>query len=255
MTDFAPGTPCWLDLGSSDVDAAATFYTGLLGWTAEDLGPDGGAYRIFRKDGKQVAGLGPATDAARGTSWAVYFATADLDESLRAVAKHGGTAVFGPVDIMDKGRMAVARDPADGHFSLWEPRAHPGAELVGAPGALHWVELFSTDRDAVTDFYTEVLGATVRDVDLPGGQVYRLFEVGGQPVAGALRITPEMGDMRSAWSVFFRVEDVDAVADAAVERGAREIMRADVPAGRMAMLLDPQGGFFSIMNPNPDFTM
>ncbi|GGK43149.1 hydroxylase [Pilimelia terevasa] len=255
MTDFAPGTPCWLDLGTTDVAAATTFYGDLLGWTAEDLGPEANGYRLLRKDGRQVAGLGPATDPARGTSWAVHFATADLDESVALVRKHGGTVALEPMAVMDKGRLAVAQDPAGAYFSLWQAGTHPGAELVRAPGALHWVELFSTDRDGVTDFYRAVLGATTRDVALPGGLVYRLFDVGDEAVAGSLQITPEMGDMSSAWSVFFHVEDVDAVADAVVARGGRQIMRGDVPAGRMAMLLDPQDGFFSVMTPDPSFEM
>ena len=120
---------------------------------------------------------------------------------------------------------------------------------------MHWVELYSTDREAVTGFYAEVLGVDTRDVGLPGGMAYRLLLVDDRPMAGMLQITPDMGEMSSTWSVLFQVEDVDAVADAALAAGARELMRDDVPAGRMAMLVDPQGGFFSVMRPDPDFRM
>lgn len=32
-TEYAPGTFCWTDLGTTDVDGAKAFYTGLFGWT------------------------------------------------------------------------------------------------------------------------------------------------------------------------------------------------------------------------------
>src|SRR3982074_2687588 len=73
--DFPPGTQNWEDLDTTDVPAARAFSTGLCGGTVEDLGPDSGGYGMFRKDGKRVAGIGPATDPTRGTSWSVYFAT------------------------------------------------------------------------------------------------------------------------------------------------------------------------------------
>ena len=42
MTDgtpnFAPGTPSWVDLGSSDLNAAVRFYSDLFGWQSEDMG-------------------------------------------------------------------------------------------------------------------------------------------------------------------------------------------------------------------------
>lgn len=59
--DFAPGSPCWLDLGSPDVAGTAAFYGGVFGWTYEAMGEDaeGG---MFRKDGKIVAGLGRLTE-------------------------------------------------------------------------------------------------------------------------------------------------------------------------------------------------
>ncbi len=41
-TDFAPGAPCWLDLGAPDVAAASDFYGSVLGWGFHPLEPAGG---------------------------------------------------------------------------------------------------------------------------------------------------------------------------------------------------------------------
>jgi predicted enzyme related to lactoylglutathione lyase len=253
--DFPPGTPNWVDLGTTDVPAARAFYTGLFGWTVEDLGPDSGGYAMLRKDGKQVAGIGPATDPTRGTSWSVYFATGSADATTARVESHGGKVIMGPMDVMDQGRMAVFQDPTGAYFSVWQPGLHKGAELVEAPGSLSWVELSTTDIPAAKEFYEKVLGMSTRDVDMGAGMTYTLLRVGDKNVAGAMPTGPDHAPMSSHWSVYFAVESRDSVAEKALELGATEMLRDDMAAGRLAFLTDPQGGTFCIIEPNPDFSV
>ena len=247
-TSYPPGQPAWIDLGTTDVAGARAFYGELFGWEFEDMGPDSGGYGLLRKDGKQVAGIGPATDPVRGTSWSVYFATSDADDSESRVAAGGGTVVVPAEDVMDQGRMAVFQDPLGAYFSVWQAGKHTGMELVQAPGALTWVELFSTDVAEVKGFYATVLGLAVRDVP---DMRYTLFEMDGQMVAGAMGSPDEA----SRWSVYFEAEDCDAIADKAVELGATQVLRQDSPAGRFAYLTDPQGGSFAVIKSNPDFSI
>lgn len=48
--DVAPnGAPCWIDLFSSDTEAATAFYTELFGWTAESAGEEYGGYITMSK--------------------------------------------------------------------------------------------------------------------------------------------------------------------------------------------------------------
>jgi uncharacterized protein len=253
-TTYAPGTPNWVDLGTSDVAAAGSFYSQLFGWTVQDLGPDSGGYGMLLKDGKQVAGIGPANDPARGSSWSVYFATEDADASTARVGDAGGTVVAPPMDVMGQGRMAVFQDPAGAYFNVWQPGQHRGAELTDSPGSVSWVELMSTDVDRVKPFYQQVLGVSTRDVDVGGGMSYTLLEVGGENAAGAMPAPPGQAQP-SSWGVYFAVEDCDAVADTAIQLGATQMHRDDSPAGRLAFLVDPQGAEFRIIKPTPDFSM
>lgn len=250
---FAPGTPSWVDLGTTDVPAAGDFYRSLFGWTIEDMGPEAGGYGMIRLDGLQVGGIGPATDPTRGTSWSVYFATDSADHSAAQVTANGGTVVVAPMDVMDQGRMAVFQDPAGAYFSVWEPGHHHGAEVVAQTGAMSWIELTSAALNQVKPFYEQVLGVTIRDVDMGGGMSYTLFEVDGQSVAGAMSAGSPLD--QSHWSVYFSVDDCDATADKALALGGSEIIRENSPAGRFAFLLDPQGGRFCIIKPNPDFSV
>ena len=56
--DPKPGSFCWVELGTSDNEAAKNFYTQLFGWEAEDhpMGPDS-VYTIVKLGDKDVAGL------------------------------------------------------------------------------------------------------------------------------------------------------------------------------------------------------
>jgi predicted enzyme related to lactoylglutathione lyase len=243
---YAPGQAMWIDLATTDVAGATAFYGTLFDWELEDTGPDSGGRGLLRKDGKMIAGIGPATDATRGTFWSVYFATTDADDSASRVSAGGGTVVVPPFDAGGHGRVAVFQDPAGAYFSVWQADGHIGMELVRAPGAVSWVELSSTDVDAVKGFYATVLGVATRDLPELG---YTLFETEGTAVAGAMA-SP---DDSSRWSVYFEVADCDVTADRALASGATELLRQDSPAGRFAFLVDPQGGAFGIVKPDPDF--
>src|SRR5437764_7556734 len=110
-TEYAPGTPSWVDLGSPDAGAAALFYGGLFGWTAEmDPRPEAGGYGMFTLAGKNVAGLGPQMNREMPPFWTVYVTVADADETLAKASVAGGTVVMGPMDVFDAGRMAVIKD-------------------------------------------------------------------------------------------------------------------------------------------------
>jgi predicted enzyme related to lactoylglutathione lyase len=218
------------------------------------MGPETEGYGLFRKDGKQVAGIGPATDPARGTSWATYFAVDDADDAANRVLAGGGQVVLAPMDVMDLGRLAVCTDPTGAFFSVWQAGKHTGAELVNEPGSLNWNELLTTDLDAVRSFYPSVFGLTTREVPMGEAMTYTLMEVGGRAVAGAFPLEPGTEGSSPFWSVYFAVEDTDASHAKAIELGASAVAPPqDSPAGRFTMLTDPQGGVFSVITINPDF--
>ncbi len=58
-TAWGDGTPCWVDLGVTDIAKASAFYAELFGWEAQPGPPEAGGYTVCRKDGRQVAGIGP----------------------------------------------------------------------------------------------------------------------------------------------------------------------------------------------------
>ena len=55
---YAPGTFCWVELGTTDGEAAKKFYSGLFGWTPDDrpMGP-GMVYTMLNLGGKSAGAL------------------------------------------------------------------------------------------------------------------------------------------------------------------------------------------------------
>ncbi len=64
-TRFVNGAPNWLDVGTSDIDGAISFYRDLFGWQFRSAGPDSGGYGFFQLAGRTVAG-GMQTTSEQG---------------------------------------------------------------------------------------------------------------------------------------------------------------------------------------------
>jgi hypothetical protein len=65
-----------------------------------------------------------------------------------------------------------------------------------------------------------------------------------------MKMTPEWGDLPPHWINYFAVEDCDAtVAKARELGGAVKHGPFDSPHGRIAVVSDPYGAFFSVIQP------
>lgn len=244
MTAYEHGVPCWVDLGTPDVDASVAFYSGLFGWTATSSAYDAGGYRMFVLGDKVVAGVGPQ-QAPGPPSWTTYFSVSSCDDVAGAVRDAGGTVMLDPLDVFDAGRMAVCADSQGAAFSLWEGRSLPGAQLVNEPGAFCWNELYTRDPSNSLTFYAEVLGLGSMMTD-----AYTELLLDGRSVAGMVymdhdRFPPEVP---SHWITYVAVDDCDAALARAEELGAVDVGDpVDAPVGRYGMVTDPQGAIVSVI--------
>ncbi|MEU5209101.1 VOC family protein [Streptomyces sp. NPDC020742] len=262
-TDYVPGTPNWLDLGAPDIDAAAAFYSAVLGWTFTSAGPEAGGYGFFQLDGKTVAAVGPLTDGAR-SAWTAYFHTADADATVTAVERAGGTVRVPPMDVFTAGRLAAFTDPTGAEFAVWQPGDVQGLEKVMEPNALCWTELYTTDAAAAKDFYRSVLSWSYQDMPMGGDMVYSIVSAPGggrgddTGHGGIMQLQKEhlAAGSTSEWHPYFGVTDCDATFKAAVDHGATVLIPpSNAPGvGRLAMLKDPAGAPFALIKGDPEMT-
>jgi predicted enzyme related to lactoylglutathione lyase len=244
----APGTPSWVDLASPDLDASRKFYGDLFGWEAWVAPqPEAGGYTIFLKNGQQVAGLGPMQEGGH-PAWSTYVAVADAEETAQKVREAGGQVVFGPMQVMDQGTMAVFQDPTGAFISIWQGAAMQGAQLVNAPGGFGWNELATRDMPAAKAFYAKVFGWGAKDSPMPQGGSYTEWQLDGKSIGGGM----QMGDnyppqVPPHWLVYFVVEDADLSTAKAEELGAKVIMPPmTIEPGRFSVVQDPNGAAFAL---------
>ncbi|MFL5873265.1 MAG: VOC family protein [Solirubrobacterales bacterium] len=250
-TSYAPGTPCWVDLATPDLEAAEGFYRELFGWEIPELpnSAEMGGYRRAKLDGKDVAGAMPLMQEGQPPAWSTYVSVDDADTIARAIQENGGTMIAEPMDVASYGRLAIFTDPEGAFFGIWQPLDFAGAELVNEPGAFSWNELETRDPAAAKEFYGKVFGWEFKAEEAPGGMEYNVAYVGEDRVAGMADISGRMPDEVPAhWMTYFVVESAeDAIEKAEAGGGASQFGPVDIPPGRFAMLTDPAGAAFAVI--------
>jgi uncharacterized protein len=256
---YAPGTFCWFELGTSDSAAAKKFYTELFGWDFTDspIGP-GMVYTMLKQDGKDLGALYELMPEMKAQGipphWLSYVSVTSADESAAKAKAAGATVLKEPFDVMTVGRMAVIQDPTGAVFALWQAGTHSGAGITNVPNSVCWNELATNDTARGGDFYTTVFGWT-KKVQQMGPMEYTSFMNGERPAGGMYKLPPEMANVPPNWMVYFAVNDCDASVAKAASLGAKTISPPmDIPGvGRFSILLDPQGAAFAVikltMNP------
>lgn len=256
VSEHAPGSPCWFELGTTNQSGAKQFYTELLGWTAVDMpmGPDE-FYTMFQLEGHDV-GAGytlpkKLLDAGVPPHWGVYFATPNVDEYAAKVTALGGSLVQPPFDVMDVGRMSICKDPGGAVFSLWQPKKHRGALIIGQNNAVCWSELATPDSAQARKFYSELFGWQTKSS--ANMETYIEFSVAGEPRGGLLQMDAQWAGIPSHWGIYFMAADCDALTAKAKSLGAtvRHGPFTAPGVGRIAMMADPQGAGFSLITLTP----
>lgn len=115
-----PGTLCWNELTTREVEPAKRFYGAVFGWDVVDQRFGSTAYVAFTLGGREIAGMMPMDahwPAEIPAHWMVYFAVDDTDATAARAAELGGSVSVPPTDI-PPGRFAVLDDPQGATFSV-----------------------------------------------------------------------------------------------------------------------------------------
>jgi len=253
-TQYAAGTPSYVDLSSTNVDAAKQFYAATFGWEYVESPTPNGPYSMATTGGKAAAGLmaqqPEQAEMGMPSMWSTFVTVDDAEQAV-ATAEAAGGQIHAPVmDVMEAGRMAVIGDPTGAVCCVWEAREHIGAQVVNEHGALTWTALHTGDQAAAADFYGRLFGWEANQVESPTGPS-TMFMLDGAPIASAHDL---MGGAPPHWSVYFAVDDCDSCAEAVTGNGGRLMMEpTDMPPGRMSAAMDPTGAAFNVIQLNPDF--
>ncbi len=253
------GSFCWIELHTTDQNAAKSFYNSLFGWEAHDnpMGPND-FYTMFQIQGRNAAAgctLRPE-ERSQGVPphWAIYIAVDNADAAVAKAQQLGGKILAPAFDVMDAGRMAVIQDPTGAVFSAWQPKNDKGIAIAGVAGSLCWADLNTSDPKRAAEFYSGLFGWQIANQRLdgtkdPSGSVH--IKNGEHFIGGIPPTTHRPPKAPTHWLAYFLVDDVDAVVAKAKAQGAN-IWLAPMMiegAGRMSVISDPQGAAFAIFKP------
>ncbi len=249
ITAATHGAPHWADLATPRVAAAMDFYRRLFGWVVESSVTPMGEYFIGKVGGRQVVGMmaqGPGM-VGMPAAWTTYVYVADVDATASRAADAGGSIAQAPFDIPD-GRVAVLSDPAGADLGVVAGPAPDGGWLGREHGRVCWVELLTRDPAAAEGFYGAVFGWKA-ETRQSGTTPYTTFSVEDGDVGGMRMMSDTLpADVPSHWSPYFAVDDCPLAVRRAADLGGRVLMPVtDIDIGRLAVLADPDGASFDVL--------
>ncbi|MFY8301146.1 VOC family protein [Pseudoalteromonas sp. SS15] len=244
---------CWAELCSSDWAGGKQFYTQLFDWQFDDqpIGEDC-YYTMLKKQADDVAAMyqmmPEQKEANIPSHWLGYIAVKDVDAIADKAKQLGATVIHGPCDVMSAGRMVMISDPGGAFVAFWQANEHIGTQRILEKNTPYWHELACRGSEKIGQFYSELLGWQIQ-VEKMEHMDYTLFCNEQGPVAGMLEMTEEWEGIPPHWMIYFAVADCDAMSEKSTSLGGQVcVPPTDIPnIGRFAVITDPQGAVFSIM--------
>jgi len=252
------GKVIWTDLVTPNVDAAKKFYGGLFGWSFRDVAGDPN-YTLVMLDDEPVGGIfhkGYPAGEQRQPHWLAFLAVRDADAAGQAARSHGGKVLSTPRSFGHRGRQAVLSDPDGAVFGVLAAQGGDPSDYLAAPGEWIWSSVLVKDAQRETAFYRALFGYDVHDLAVEGGDVAEQdqgqhFVLARDNYARAgLNVLPSDERRRYPhWINFVRVTDATVAAQKATTLGGRVLVepRADRHGGQLAILADPAGAVFGVM--------
>lgn len=244
-------TPCWTELSVPDPAAAQQFYGKVFGWRGEtDPRPEAGGYTMFKIGQAPVAAVVPLFTETQPVAWTVCLAVADAEAVAAEAVAHGGAVLMPPTEVFDLGSYGVLADPAGAAFAVWQAKSFAGAEILGDPNSLGWIELSTRDVPKALEFYPAIFGWATHLSDF-----YTEWSLDGAHFGGIIdldSLPAPAGDAAPHWKPYFHVADVDEAASRAAEAGGRVLLPPENVPGddlRISVLRDPQGAAFGVFGP------
>ncbi len=230
---YYPGKIVWHDLLTRNSATSQKFYGALFGWTFEQQGP----YTIVSNNGHPIAGILEHKTAE--PVWLGSMSVPDVDKALDLALAKGSTVLTGPIDIKNRGRGVLIKDPQGAHIVLLHATDGDPVDAEPAVGGWLWNELWTKVPEQAAEFY-KGLGQYDGSIQ---GDGYKILSNGEKWRCGLRTVEKE-----DRWVPIIRVTDPEATVNKAEKLGATVWVRPGESPGDedAALLSDPSGALFMI---------
>ncbi len=121
------GNPfCHVELTTSDLDKAKSFYTGLFDWQLNDIPMGPGSTYTLIGVGKGGTGGGMMSMPGAPTGWLAYVLVDDVKASTAKARELGATVVKDVTEVPGAGWLSLITDPTGAMLGLWQ--GNPGSQ-------------------------------------------------------------------------------------------------------------------------------
>jgi uncharacterized protein len=251
-TEHHVGKVIWAELVTPNRREAERFYGGLFGWTFEEQTSSNGHYALALLNGEPVAGLihHPLHEGEKQQPyWLTFIAVQDVDAAGRTAVSSGGKIVVAPHTYAARGRQAVLTDPQGAPFAVIASFSGDAPDYLAENGAWIWSSLLTRDPEAGIAFYQNIFGYDVFDLQSDDGLQHAVLATDDFARASVNTLPVDALHRQSHWLNFVRVADATEAATRAVALGGSVLVapRVDRHGGRFAVIADPAGAPFGVM--------
>ena len=114
-----------VELSSTDVGKAKTFYTKLFSWQLEDVPMEGMGFTYTMIKVGEGTGGGMMKQMIPGapSAWLPYVLVDDIKASTQKAKTLGATIMKDVTEVMGAGWLSILVDPTGAVLGLWQPKA------------------------------------------------------------------------------------------------------------------------------------
>ena len=194
--------------------------------------------------------------------WMPHIQVADVAASVKRALDLGGSELMHGKDDDGKSQWAVLLDPngaAFGIIPVVSPELMPQPEDTVARdpgkgvGFIAWLDLTVADASDAVDFYRQVVGWSVQDVDMEdGGETYADYNMlgdDGSPAAGVCHARGVNLGLPAIWVIYLAVGDLAESLRRVQEEGGKiiKVTKGGDGANASAVIQDPVGACLALV--------
>ncbi len=187
-----------------------------------------GANPLWREDltnnrGVPIIGLGARSEeyAHLPLQWMPHIQVADVAASVERALDLRGSELMHAKDDNGKSQWAVLLDPAGAAFGIIpvvsaeaipQTEGAPPRDAAARMGCISWLDLTVSDASATRDFYRQVVGWLVQDVEMEDSNEryadYNMLDDDGIPAAGVCHARGVNVGLPPTWMIYLPVGDL-----------------------------------------------
>jgi hypothetical protein len=111
-----------VELNTTDLNKAKTFYGSLFNWELQDMETPGGVYTMINVGGGTGGGMMKHPVPGAPSMWLAYVLVDDIAAATQKAKSLGATVMKDVTEVMDAGWLSIIADPTGAVLGLWKPK-------------------------------------------------------------------------------------------------------------------------------------